>query len=229
MAVVRPEFVILGADRLSHSHTAGGAPVASNTRDKFVLHPSLPIAVVHGGLADVGTRDTTAVVADAIGMMRSADQLRVPFVTRHLASVLQGPVRATIEDVRAEVGRGEEPPELLAKAKLDLFVGFVRAGKASLVSVKIADTIDSRLFPVNGGIAFPDHLRTLYTTGRYADEAGLYGQGITNADRLARHVWAAIDRGIQEDARQNGGTNKQAGGGINVIIVEAKGARLHHP
>ena len=76
-------------------------------------------------------------------------------------------------------------------------------------------------------MAFPHSLATFYTTGRYGDAARRFANDISDKDRLARHVWAVIYRGIQEEARLNGGTNLQAGGGIDVIIVDANGARMH--
>src|SRR3954465_3243518 len=62
MAVWRPTFVVLGADRLrSRRDEETAVAVAVGTHTKIVLHPTLPLALAVGGQAFIPVDSTTPV------------------------------------------------------------------------------------------------------------------------------------------------------------------------
>jgi hypothetical protein len=235
MAVLRPQFVVLGADRQRHRDDGSGRPVPEGTNPKFALHDTFPLAVVHGGLAELrvpGSR--LANVNDLVkGAMRavSADQLDPDNpgpLARVFDSILSSFVRETRAAYREDLRRRSVVPpaseDIMSEANLKLLAGFVARDRACLMQIVIDDVVRTSVVP--GDLAAPHELATFYSTGPYTEDARVFGDGINDPRGLADHIKAVIEAGFAEEARMNGGRNIKVGGGVDVVLVNRAGARL---
>ena len=78
-------------------------------------------------------------------------------------------------------------------------------------------------------MAWPSALDRFYLEGPFAGAAALFGYSIQEPGRLAEHVRRVIDAGIREDARVNLEGDRHVGGPVDVVLVDAKGARCVPP
>ena len=74
-------------------------------------------------------------------------------------------------------------------------------------------------------MAWPDALDSFYNGGPLAGAAAMFAYSIQEPARLAQHVRRVIEEGIQEDARINLDRDRHVGGPVDVVMVDAKGAR----
>jgi hypothetical protein len=229
MGVWRPTFVVLGADRLAYQRDSAGGIANRKTHSKFAVHPTLPLGVVHSGLGSVppGPRDTNEAVREALERIQSQQLTRADLVTAFVGA-LEGPVRQARADIRKILAGSTPsvPKEILDESHLTLLVGFVANGSAVLLTIEIRDSSTDTQANHFGA---PQTLAPFYSSGKYQADADLFGAGITGADALAGHVRTVIVDGIREDARLNKGQNNVVGGGIDIVVVDATGARLRRP
>lgn len=227
MAVRRPTFVVLGADRLAYQRDSAGGITKRTTHAKFALHPTLPIGIVHSGLGSVapGPRQTNPVVTQVLAQIRS-EQLNPTDLVRAFSLALEGPVRQARADIRKFLtgSPASVSDKIMAESHLTLLVGFVAGGNAVLLAIKIED---STTHAVEGShLGAPPTLARFYESGKYQADADVFGKAITDSKALASHVRSVIADGIREDARLNNGKNNVVGGGIDVVVVDASGAKL---
>jgi hypothetical protein len=105
-------------------------------------------------------------------------------------------------------------------------VAYVAAGRATLGWLQLDDTWKAnRESPPHGAVAWPDSLDHFYLKGPFAGTAALFGYSLQEPAKLAEHVRRVIEAGIREDARLNQGRNRHVGGPIDVVLIDAKGAR----
>jgi hypothetical protein len=232
IGVPRAQFVVLGADRLWSTAlpSPGDPPSERRGRQvKIALHESLPLAVAAAGLATLGPeRDTVEYIRQLIAPL---DTSRLNFET--IVKVLRTQLHDRLRAVRDPAKRAlaTKPTDAEAKirlkvARLTLLVAYVAAGRATLGWLQLDDDWKAkRESPPHGAVAWPDSLDHFYTKGPFAGTAALFGYSIQEPAKLAEHVRRVIEAGIREDARLNQGRNRHVGGPVDVVLVDAKGAR----
>jgi hypothetical protein len=114
----------------------------------------------------------------------------------------------------------------LKAARVTLLVGFVASGEATLGWIQIDDAWKARrASPPRGVAAWPDALDPFYTKGLLAGAAALFGYSIQEPAKLAQHVRGVIEAGIREDARLNQQLDRHVDGPVDVVLIDARGAR----
>jgi hypothetical protein len=232
VGVPRAQFVVLGADRLWTKvlPKPGDTPwERQDRRMKIALHGSLPLAVAVAGLATLGPdQDTVAYVRELITPL-DAGSLSFDAIVARLRAPLQQSLQAVREpakralatnvaDTRAKVS--------LKAARVTLLVGFVASGEATLGWIQIDDAWKARrASPPRGVAAWPDALDPFYTKGLLAGAAALFGYSIQEPAKLAQHVRGVIEAGIREDARLNQQLDRHVDGPVDVVLIDARGAR----
>jgi hypothetical protein len=53
----------------------------------------------------------------------------------------------------------------------------------------------------------------------------LFGSSLNEPPELIRHVRRVIEAGIREEARLDRGRNRRVGGPVDVVLIDARGAR----
>ena len=232
MGVPRAQFVVLGADRLWTKvlPKPQDAPwERQDRRTKIAVHASLPLAVAVAGLATLGPeQDAVAYVGELIAPLDSASltfeavvaRLRTP-LEQSLAAVREPAKRA----LAANPGDAEARIRLKA-AKLTLLIGFVAAGRATLGWAQLDDVWKAgRVAPPRGVAAWPDALDAFYRRGPYAAASALFGASIQEPAGVTGHVRRVIEAGIRDDARQTQERDRHVGGPVDVVLIDAQGAR----
>jgi hypothetical protein len=232
IGVPRAQFVVLGADRLwSTALPRPGDPLSERRgrQVKIALHESLPLAVAAAGLAALGPeQDTVAYIRQLITPL---DKSRLNFdtIVELLRTQLHDRLRAVrhpARDVLATKSADAETKIRLKAATLTLLVAYVAAGRATLGWLQLDDDWKAkRESPPHGTVAWPDSLDHFYLKGPFAGTAALFGYSIQEPTKLAEHVRRVIEAGIREDARLNQGRNRHVGGPVDVVLIDAKGAR----
>jgi hypothetical protein len=215
-AVRRPSFAVLAADQQWHGFDAAGQPL-TGTHPKVVLHPTLPLAFATAGFAflPAGGVPVTRYLVEVVEDITEPGQLHPPELAQRLAGRLHPLV--------IQARRAPFRPEDEMKRKLDVLIALVREGQAELGRLRLDE---NARWEVRGEfLSAPDSLKTLYTTGRYAIDAHLYGDAISEPLALAQHLAGVIGEGIEAEAVQYGGRNRECGGGIDVILIDPTGAR----
>jgi hypothetical protein len=224
IGIQRQGVVVLAADRRWHR---GRAQFGSH--DKYAIHSTLPLAVVHGGIGEFpnprrSSNDLVKTVLSNIAPTTalSGAEFRERFSAVFHSAVLQ--VRADNRAFHAGKLSPERMNELLKTAMVTIFVGYVLNGSARLAVIAIGDHVD--LYDnAAGALTSPNSLTAFFSTGRYSNEEGLYGPQVQDRHGLVGRARGVVDAGIAEEARLNGGRNIEVGDGIDVIVVEATGAR----
>jgi hypothetical protein len=236
MGVPRAQFVVLGADRLWTKvlPKPGDTPwERQDRRMKIALHGSLPLAVAVAGIATLGPgQDTVAYVRELITPL---DTSRLTFDT--IVELLRTPLLESIRSVRdpAQRALAANPADIEAKktlkaARVTLLVAYAAGGHATLGAVQLDDTWQaSRAAPPRGVVAWPDALDLFYTRGPLAGATALFGSSIQQPTKLAEHVRQVIEAGIREDARLNQDRDRHVDGPVDVVLIDARGARCVPP
>ena len=232
IGVPRAQFVVLGADRLWSTALPRPGDTPSERRGrqvKIALHESLPLAVAAAGLATLGPeQDTVGYIRQLIAPL---DKSRLNFdtIVELLRTQLHDRLRAVrhpAKDVRATRSSDAEAKIRLKVATLTLLVAYVAAGRATLGWLQLGDDWQAkRESPPHGAVAWPDSLDRFYIKGPFAGTAALFGYSIQEPAKLAEHVRRVIEGGIREDARLYQERDRHAGGPVDVVLIDAKGAR----
>jgi hypothetical protein len=231
MGVPRSAFVVLGADRLwtNALPKPEDPPWERQGRQrKIALHGSLPLAVAAAGLATLGSeRGTVDYIRELITPLDKSSLDFDTIVDRLRA--LHGKLRAVRDPAKRALA--SNPADAAAKlrlkvARLTLVVAYVTAGRATLGWVQVDDEWTAkRVAAPHGAVAWPDSLDRFYRNGPFAGGANLFGYPVQEPAKLVEHVRRVIRAGIQEEARLNHGRNRQVGGPVDVVLIDAKGAR----
>jgi hypothetical protein len=114
----------------------------------------------------------------------------------------------------------------LKAARVTLLVAYVADGRATLGWIQADDAWKTgRALPPRGVAAWPDALDPFYNRGPFAGAAALFGASIQGPTKLTEHVRHVIESGIREDARLNQDRDRHVGGPVDVVLIDAHGAR----
>jgi hypothetical protein len=232
MGVPRASFVVLGADRLWSNALPRFDDLPSERQGrqvKIAVHDSLPLAIAVAGIATLGPEQDT--VEHIRRLIAPLDRSRLNFDT--LVELLRASLLEKLQAVRGPAKRAlaQHPADAAAKirlnvARLTLLVAYIAAGRATLGSLTLDDRWRAkRETPPHGAVAWPDALDHVYTRGPYAGATALFGYSIEEPAMLAEHVRRVIDAGIREDARLYQARDRHVGGPVDVVLVDARGAR----
>ena len=232
IGVPRAEFVVLGADRLwtNALPRPGDAPWERRGQQvKIARHASLPLAIAAAGLGTLGPQqDTVAYIRELITPL-DRSSLRFETIVERLRPTLHEKLRAVRDPARRALAAN--PADATARtrlraAQLTLLIAYVTGGRATLGWVQMADDWKAkRESQPRGAVAWPGALDRFYTKGPFAGAAALYGYSIQEPTKVAQHVRRVIEAGIQEDARLNQDRDRHVGGPVDVVLVDATGAR----
>ena len=232
LGVPRADFVVLGADRF----WSNALPRLDDTlaerqgrQVKIALHESLPLAVAAAGIATLGPEQDT--VEHIRRLIAPLDSSRLNFDT--IVEILRTDLNEQLQAVRDPAKRAlaRNPADAEAKirlkvARLTLIVAYVTAGRATLGWVELEDRWAAKQeAPPRGAVAWPDALDHFYARGPLAGAAALFGYSIQEPTKLADHVRRVIEAGIREDARLYQDRDRHVGGPVDVVLIDARGAR----
>jgi hypothetical protein len=228
----RSDFVVVGADRLwTNALAKPGDPPwkRQGPQGKIALHPTLPLAIATAGLATLDAeQDTVSYIRELITPL-DVSRLDLDTIVELLRPHLHEKILALRNSARRALAAN--PADADAKIRLQaarqtLVIAYVTAGRASLGWVQVDDEWKAkRETPPHGAVAWPTSLDHFYRTGPFASTAKLFGHAITDRAGLVQHVRHVIEAGIREEARLHQGQNRQVGGPVDVVLVDAKGAR----
>jgi len=236
MGVPRAHFVVLGADRLWTKvlPKPGDTPwERQDRRMKIALHGSLPLAVAVAGLATLGpAQDTVAYVRELITPLDVAS-LAFDTIVERLRPHLEGELRAVRDPAQRALAANPADAEArttLTAARVTLLVAYVTDGQATLGSVQLDDAWKARRATApRGVVAWPDVLDPFFTRGPFSGASALFGASFQEPARLAQHVRRVIEAGIHEDTRLNPDLDRHVGGPVDVVLIDAQGARCVPP
>jgi hypothetical protein len=232
MGVPRANFVVLGADRLWSNALPrpDDSPSERQGRQmKIAVHDSLPLAIAAAGIATLGPeQDTVEHIRRLINRL-DASRLNFDTIVELLRTDLQEQLQAVRDPARRALAKYPNDPEAkirLKVARLTLLVAYVAAGHATLGSLEIDDRWTAKQeAPPRGAVAWPDALDTFYTQGPFAGATTMFGVSIQEPTKLAAHVRRVIEAGIREDARLYQSGNRHVEGPVDVVLIDARGAR----
>jgi hypothetical protein len=232
MGVPRDRFVVLGADRLwSNALPKVDDPPGERQgrQAKIAIHPTLPLAIAVAGIASLGPEQDT--VEHVRRLIAPLDASRLDFDA--IAGLLRADLEERLQAIREPAKRAlaRNPADAAARirlkvARLTLLVAYVTRGRATLGSLEMKDRWTAKLaVPPRGAAAWPDALDAFYASGPYARASAMFGAAIQDPARLTDHVRQVIEAGIREDARLYRGADRHVGGPVDVVLVDARGAR----
>jgi hypothetical protein len=232
MGVPRAHFVVLGADRLWSNALprADDLPTERQGRQvKIAVHESLPLAVAAAGIATLGPEQDT--VEHIRRLIARLDRSRLNFDT--IVEILRTDLQEELEAVRGPAKRAlaRNPADAAASirlkvAKLTLLIAYVAEGRATLGWLEIGEHWQAkREVPPRGAVAWSDALDDFYSRGPFMGAAALFGYSIQEPAKLAEHVRRVIEAGIREDARLYQERDRHVGGPVDVVLIDAEGAR----
>lgn len=228
IAMNQGTFAVLGADQLTSS--AAGAERPSwlpRIHTKVVLHPTLPLAAACMGLAVIPHPSNFDALTN---------------VYQELKSVVLGSEASgnwTLEQFASGVADRLHPSVLHLERtgqidlenpldRLDLWFVAAPNGSAAAVCARITRTIEITSL-ARGKVhpAAPDHLFPAW------DRMTSMRDIMTSQDRTpytcALMTSRLLDETIAYEAKSKAGEGLMVGGGTDVVVVDAKGARLWHP
>jgi hypothetical protein len=232
MGVPRDRFVVLGADRLWSNALpkVDDPPSERQGRQlKIAVHEKLPLAVAVAGIASLGPEQDT--VERIRALIAPLDRSRLHF--DGIVEVLRADLQERIEAIRGPARRALEknPNDAAARirlrvAQLTLLIGYVADGRAVLGTLELADGWKAKQqAPPRGAVAWPDALDDFYAGSPYARASAMFGAAIQSPAKLAQHVRRVIEAGIREDARLYEPDYRHVDGPVDVVVIDATGAR----
>ena len=232
LGVPRAHVVVLGADRLwtnALPHVDDTPEARQGLQMKIVTHGSLPLAVAMAGIASLGPEHDT--VEHIRQLIAPLDASRLDF--DGLVELLRGDLMEQLQAIREPAKRAlvRNPADAAAQirlraARLTLLVAYVAGGRAVLGTLEMMDRWTAkRVSPSGGAVAWPDALDLFYTRGPYREASSLFGASIRDPMKLAAHVRRVLEAGIQEDARLYAGPDRHVSGPVDIVLIDAKGAR----
>jgi hypothetical protein len=232
MGVPRAGFVVLGADRLwSNALPKIDDPPSERQgrQVKIAVHDSLPLAIAAAGIATLGSEQDT--IEHIRTLIAPLDRSRLNFDT--IVELLRVDLQEKLEAVRGPAKRALEknPNDAVARirlkvAHLTLLIGYVANGRATFGTLELADGWKAKQeAPPRGAVAWPDALDDFYAGSPYAGTAAMFGAAIQEPAKLAAHVRRVIEAGIREDARLYKPSDRHVGGPVDVVLIDATGAR----
>jgi hypothetical protein len=232
MGVPREHFVVLGADRLWSNalpKVDDGPSDRQGREVKIAVHDSLPLAVAVAGIATLGPEQDT--VEHIRRLIASLDASRLDFDT--IVELLRTDLLERLQAIRepAKHALARNPSDAAAQirlkvAHLTLLVAYVARGRATLGSLELGDRWTAKLAtPPRGAVAWPDALDAFYGQAPYAGATAMFSPSIQEPAKLGQHVRRVIEAGIREDARLYDEANRHVGGPVDVVVIDAKGAR----
>jgi hypothetical protein len=159
----------------------------------------------------------------------NASRLNFDAIVELLRTDLQERLQVIREPAKRALARNPADAEAkirLKVARLTLLVAYVASGRATLGSLELDDRWTAKLAaPPRGAVAWPDALDTFYGQGPFAGATAMFGPSIQEPSKLSEHVRRVIEAGIREDTRLYQINDRHAGGPVDVVLIDAKGAR----
>lgn len=206
----RDGFIVLAADQLvCRPHL--GRTTNREHRTKIVTDPVRPISLCLSGIHRVGR----------VGLAASqwVEMFLREFVPQQLTgkAVVDMLEERLLPYVRETLSRNLDlPPQY---AHVNVLAAVVGDDGAELWAAELADGIDAQRVKLPGFAYWPERVGHLYPRlGPWQ------GEGVTTPDRVLEVARAAVRAGIDEDARL-GEHDRITGGGVDVALVDASGAR----
>jgi hypothetical protein len=220
-ATTRKDFGIIAADRMWHDPDSG----VTGTHRKIVLHPYLPVAIATMGRVRVpvpwhptnrGRIRMNAFIKLIFAEIDRLDSTTIEFIKEKVKNlILPGVLRDRAEAETAE-----------AAEKICVLLPIVMHFEISshLYAIGLFDEMKFEIH--ESTISNPPCLDDLYLK-HDRDTYGYYlGAGFESPSRIADRLKRSIEKGISAEADLNGGTNRLVGGGVDVAIVDERGARF---
>lgn len=218
MGIQRPSFVVLGADQLEHGHDAFGRPYEAFNR-KIVLHPKLPLALATAGYANFSTqRKTIEHLEEVIGRISESVDLTLEHLRSELVDELHANVLLRLNDASGRPGFDSN------LEKLDVFIALVNRHQASFGLLRLTHEVQFTS-STGGQIGAPSLIGPFLSQGRYADEGVLFGDNYQDSDSLACHVHRVLSEAIGVAVLLESPV-RTIGGNVDIVIVDAEGARI---
>jgi hypothetical protein len=217
MGVRNESAVVLAASRFDAD--SGAAP--EETECRIALHPTLPLAVAISGLRQlrdprsgrsIDTIEMTRRVVEDVGQ---ANDLELGRLSTRLANRLHPLVREALRST----GSTSDP-----LAGVTLLIGYVHGLAAGMGLVRLGQRVDAR--PLETYIEHPDTLRSVYSSGPDRDPSALFGLSLRDSTVVAHHLRRVLADGIAYEAAVVDRSNSGCGTHVDVVVVNARGARL---
>ena len=232
MGVPRDRFVVLGADRLwSNALPKIDDPPSERQghQVKIAVHDSLPLAIAAAGIATLGAEQDT--IEHIRTLIAPLDRTRLNFDA--IVELLRADLQEKLEAIRGPAKRALEknPNDAVARirlrvARVTLLIGYVANGRATFGSLELEDGWKAKQeAPPRGAVAWPDALDDFYASSPYAGTRAMFGAAIQDPAKLAAHVRRVIEAGIREDSRLYKPSDRHVDGPVDVVLIDASGAR----
>jgi hypothetical protein len=214
-AARRPTFAVLAADQLWTGVEWSGEErhTLSGLHTKLRVHPQRALAFGTAGVSVLGRLQTIDIVQESF----AGDN--------HISLTQVGLLLQIILGERLVKQTQQEPEDVRGEPRVDVVMAEFVDGEVQLLAVCVSEGKSGQLrhglvAPTPGLVA-----SSFYSRGRFADDEGKFGSdGLTPAE-LVDHARQAVQEGIDEEERLFG-DERQAGGDIDVVLVDADGARF---
>ena len=207
----REGFVVLAADQLVCAPSSGRT-IWRVFRPKIFMHPTLPLALAMNGLREVGRGMPVSTLLEGLLREFAPDSLSFCEVATMLVRELLPRVRELREN---DMSRNVEREFL----RVALAVGVVGSHGAELGTVDCHETSESET--MGQVVRAPDRVLRHYDR----DDAWK-GRGRDSLAEDCAHATERVQAGIDEDARL-GEHDRMTGGNVDVVVVDAAGARRY--
>jgi hypothetical protein len=217
IAIRRPGFVVLGADRLSswvgepRDNEPWGIEVC-----KIALHPTLPVGAVHSGVAELGGMATVDLISQFLRTLPQDVASDPAACANILALLLHQPLKQL---------RSSAPSALLDHIAVRIALGILSPDGSHLIWMTIDDSV--KLERVGTGVIKPtEALEGFYTAGQYSNENARIGSDSEDLPRTLSRVQRLLAVGIAEEERRLTGKGIKCGFGADVAVIDAAGGRF---
>jgi hypothetical protein len=225
----RKDFVVLAADKLSVFIDTGGPPIFT-LGNKILAHPKLPLAIMTSSLASVeigpypNRQEESAVetyILDEYHLLKSPQQISLEwlmqFSERVLLPLVKNQCLYTTNDKMAGV------PSFAR-----LHFGLMNGSVPICGTVNISETVDNdERENCRPCLAGPNSLREFYSREfRGGNNEWIHGVPFNRQEALIRHARNVVLEGITKEQAIVRNEDRRCGGGVDVVIVDSRGARL---
>jgi hypothetical protein len=223
-----PGSVVLAADRrVIDGHESN--PIAVRECCKIAAHPTLPLAAAVRGIGTLvlgkpshskGRIESVELIENIFSSIKNKSDATPQALKRRFARMFL-PIVLVQRDWLAMAG-------LNHRVFTDIVWASMVGGAGSLFTFRMEHslTVGPRMAEI---VAPPDSLYEFYHEMLHEAEEVRMRKAIKTAAGLAEYARGLVHCGIDRDATLNGGVNRSCGGAVDVVIVDAAGARFHEP
>jgi hypothetical protein len=230
VGVTRDNYAILATDRLWSTH-GNDEPFRSGSHRKISLHKRLPIAIATAGITTVYRHRESprnnlirvrTYIETILRRISIIDSNTIPLIkSEYERLILPGLTRARAENWHI--------PNRIAKTNIFVIVVSLYDNTPQIHAIGLdAATGNVTTEPHPAFIMSPSSLNDLYKQHYKENHTYGYflGEHIHDQLRLSSHIYNSIATGIHEEAKKYAGQNRECGGGIDIALIDAHGARL---